>query len=273
MDDSLNPQAEQMASEAMVRTLEAQAIAIWPQEEPLFERYALPPQARILDVGCGTGEISLRLARLYPSASVMGVDIDANHLEKGRSTATEMAGRVQFEVGNAFQLRFLSQTFDLVLCRHMLQAVPEPERVLEELLRVACPGGWLHILAEDYAMIHFADEGLDCDPFWHQGPITLGRETGTDLRIGRHCYRWLTRHGFTEIRVDYLTVDTLRVSREVFADIWRAWRDAYTEIIAEKTALTLAAVQGYWAQMLDVLASPTGYAVWHVPIISARAPR
>ena len=60
-----NPQADMMADESMVRTLATQAEAIWPQEEPLFARYRLPDQARILDVGCGTGEVSARIARRY----------------------------------------------------------------------------------------------------------------------------------------------------------------------------------------------------------------
>ena len=59
-----------MADESMVRNLAAQADAIWPQEEPLFRRYGQP--ARILDVGCGTGEISSRLATLFPAARVTG---------------------------------------------------------------------------------------------------------------------------------------------------------------------------------------------------------
>jgi len=56
----LNPQAQQMADESMVRTLDAQARAIWPQEIELIRRYVLPEDTRILDAGCGTGEIADR---------------------------------------------------------------------------------------------------------------------------------------------------------------------------------------------------------------------
>ena len=62
----LNPQAKQMADESMVRNLAAQAQAIWPQEVEFIRRYALPPEARILDAGSGTGEIASRLAKLFP---------------------------------------------------------------------------------------------------------------------------------------------------------------------------------------------------------------
>ena len=73
--DPANPQAKEMADESMVRTLAAQANAIWPQEAPLFARYGLPQNAEILDAGCGTGEITLRLAELYPNMRVLGVDV------------------------------------------------------------------------------------------------------------------------------------------------------------------------------------------------------
>src|SRR5439155_25717124 len=81
----LNPQARQMADESMVRNLEAQARAIWPQEVELIRRYALPDTIRILDAGCGTGEAASRLAELFPRARVLGVDIIDDHLELARS--------------------------------------------------------------------------------------------------------------------------------------------------------------------------------------------
>ena len=65
----LNPQAKQMADESMVRGLDAQARAIWPQEMQFIRRYAIPADARILDAGCGTGEGSSRLAELFPQVT------------------------------------------------------------------------------------------------------------------------------------------------------------------------------------------------------------
>src|SRR5213083_1801599 len=81
----LNPQAKQMADESMVRNLDAQARAIWPQEVELIRRYRLPDDIRILDAGCGTGEAAWRLAELFPRAEVLGVDIIDSHLELARA--------------------------------------------------------------------------------------------------------------------------------------------------------------------------------------------
>jgi ubiquinone/menaquinone biosynthesis C-methylase UbiE len=73
--NDLHPQGKPMADESMVRRLDAQARAIWPEEKPLLRGYAIPGDAQILDAGCGTGEGSSRLAELVPQAHVLGVDL------------------------------------------------------------------------------------------------------------------------------------------------------------------------------------------------------
>src|SRR5918997_3646023 len=99
-----NPQAEQMADESMLRTLAAQAEAIWPQEQLLFERYGKP--ARIADIGCGSGEITSRLAYRYPHAEIVGVDILESSAAYARQRHASLAPRVSFEQGDAFELHF-----------------------------------------------------------------------------------------------------------------------------------------------------------------------
>lgn len=127
-----NPQAREMADESMVRTLSAQAEAIWPQEEPLVRRYA---PRDVLDVGCGTGEFSSRAAALFPQANVIGVDLLESHLELARTRFP--LGNLTFRQADAFELPFANASFDLVVCRHVLQAIPHAERVLAEMVRVA----------------------------------------------------------------------------------------------------------------------------------------
>src|SRR4051812_27859088 len=102
--DPARPQAREMADESMVRNLAAQAEAIWPQEEPLFLRHPLPGAARVLDVGCGTGELESRLAPHFPDASFLGLDLEEAHLERARARCAGLGTRVQFETGNALAL-------------------------------------------------------------------------------------------------------------------------------------------------------------------------
>src|SRR5512132_3484706 len=100
-----SPQAKEMADESMVRNLAAQAEAIWPQEEPIFERHSLD-SAHILDLGCGTGEIILRLAKKYPHATFVGVDLLQEHLDRAAERSMDCTSRVRFQVADALALPF-----------------------------------------------------------------------------------------------------------------------------------------------------------------------
>jgi ubiquinone/menaquinone biosynthesis C-methylase UbiE len=266
----LNPQAKQMADESMVRNLDAQARAIWPQEIPLVRRYALPPEPRILDAGCGTGEISSRLAELFPKASVLGVDIIDTHLELARSRYARLTSRLRFEHQSIFELDARDQSFDLVVCRHVLHSIPQPERVIAELARVTRRGGYLHLIPEDYGMLHFQRGAPDPREFWHQVAPSFAAGTGTDLFIGRNTFSILAAMNLEQITVDYAIVDTLRVPREIFAAIIEAWRDGYVDSIAKLTPVTLQDAVAYFEQMIANIRNPRGYAVWMVPVLSAR---
>jgi ubiquinone/menaquinone biosynthesis C-methylase UbiE len=268
----LNPQAKQMADESMVRNLDAQARAIWPQEVELIRRYALPSEARILDAGCGTGEIASRLAGLFPRSRVLGVDIIDHHLDLARSRYANLAPRLSFEHQSVFELNAADRSFDLTVCRHVLHSVPYPDRVIAELVRVTRGGGYLHLLPEDYGMLHFQRGALDPRDFWHTAAPSFGSGTATDLFIGRNTFGILAAMNLEEIKVDFVVVDTLRVPRETFATIIEAWRDGYVDSIAQLTPFTRDSAIAYFNQMIENIRDPRGYAVWMVPIVSARVP-
>ncbi len=256
-----------MADESMVRNLAAQADAIWPQELPLVRRYRATD---ILDVGCGTGEITVRLADEFPAARLVGVDLLESHLELARVKAARFSDRVQFRVGDAFELPFPDASFDLVVCRHLVQAIPTPERVLAELVRVARPGAMLHVIAEDYDMIHAAPTRIDVSEFWHGAPRAYSKGTGVDLHIGRDIFHHLRALPLDDIEVHYAHVDTQRVPRETFATIFEAWRDGYTEATAKYFGKTEAEVRDYFDATIECIRNPNGFALWLVPIWTAR---
>jgi ubiquinone/menaquinone biosynthesis C-methylase UbiE len=272
MSHERNPQAEQMADESMLRNLAAQADAIWPQEQALFARYALQGTLHIADIGCGSGEITSRLARLYPEARVIGVDILKSSLAFAAERHAALAPRVSFEQGDAFELALPAHAFDLVVCRHLTQAVPEPKRVLAELYRICKPGGWIHVLSEDYGMLHFPFGVLDLDRLWQDGVFPYARASGTDARVGRHTWPMLKQLGLQELNVDYVVVDTVRVPRATFAQILEAWRDGYAGVLGEKSKLTSTETLALFNQVAASIRDEGSYAVWHVPVLSGRKP-
>jgi ubiquinone/menaquinone biosynthesis C-methylase UbiE len=261
-----------MADESMVRNLAAQAQAIWPQEVELFRGYGLSGALRILDAGCGTGEVTSRLAKLYPEATALGVDILDHHLDLARSRHAAIGPRLSFEHRSVYELGLPDRTFDLTVCRHVTHSIPQVDRVYAELARVTRPGGRLHLIPEDYGMLHFQKGALDPRDFWHEAPAAFGEKTGTDLFVGRNSYGLLADLGLLDIRMEYVVVDTLRVPRETFAAILTAWRDGYAEPIGELTRFSREEALAYFDHMIANIRDPRGYAVWMVPVLSARVP-
>jgi len=268
-----SPQAKEMAHESMVRNLGAQAEAIWPQEEPIFARHPPAEGARVLDAGCGTGEITARLAARFPGASFVGIDLEEPHLENARVRCDAFGSRVRFERGDVLSLGFNERTFDLAVSRHVLQALPDARRALSEMVRVLKPGGRVHLIAEDYGMLWCHPTALDSDGFWQRIPPLYAKGVGCDLHVGRKTFTYLTELGMRDIRADYIVVDTLRAPREVFARIWEAWRDGYTDSIVEYTGVPRPEVERRWEEMIACARDPNGYALWQVPVWTAAKPR
>lgn len=279
-----NPQAEQMAHESMLRTLAHQIAAIWPQERRLFSRYALPAGARILDLGCGSGEASMRLCEIFPGAErVEGIDVLPEVVVAACSRA-QASGRWQsegawgpsgpiltFAQGDGFALTQPDEYFDLVVCRHVTQAVPEPQHLLAEAIRVLKPGGWLHVLSEDYGMLHFPIRGgRDPDRLWHEAVVPFTRATGTDARIGRQTLPWLRTLGLTQLSIQYLTIDTETAPRNALAGIFIAWRDGYSEVLAQHSHLSVEEIRGLFSAIIETIEDAAGYGVWQVPVIAGQ---
>src|SRR5260370_5019830 len=92
------------------------------------------PGMRILDLACGPGNLSRRLATLVaPDGEVIGVDLASGMLERARMAAPPNA---RFEVMDIEDLKFDDSSFDAAVCGHGLQFVPRLDRALGKARRV-----------------------------------------------------------------------------------------------------------------------------------------
>ncbi|MBU0511703.1 MAG: methyltransferase domain-containing protein [Chloroflexi bacterium] len=111
----------------------------------LYPRAGLGNARRVLDVGCGTGAIPGELAEQVPL--LHGLDIDRAHLRLAMGNAP---GAI-LTLGDAHNLPYPDDIFDITLCHFALLWMNDPARVLREMARVTCPGGAVLALAEpDY---------------------------------------------------------------------------------------------------------------------------
>jgi ubiquinone/menaquinone biosynthesis C-methylase UbiE len=94
----------------------------------------------LADVGCGTGSLTLELARF--AGKVIGVDLAREMLRRARSLAKERQLRnVEFRQGDALDLPVQSQSVDAAFCVMVLHFLPDPQRAIAELCRIARRGG------------------------------------------------------------------------------------------------------------------------------------
>jgi len=111
----------------------------------------LPPGARLLDVACGTGNVSLPAARA--GAVVTGVDIATNLLAAAKARAEGEGLAVRFEEGDVEELPYRDAEFDAVVSMFGAMFAPRPEQAAAEIARVCRPGGLI-------AMANWTPEGF-----------------------------------------------------------------------------------------------------------------
>jgi SAM-dependent methyltransferase len=116
--------------------------------------YLLPrlaPTARVLDIGCGPGTITADLAARVPDGDVVGIDAAGDVLAMARAEADRRGqANVRFEVGDAYELGFEDETFDVVHAHQVMQHLSDPVAALTEMRRVCRPGGLIAARDGDY---------------------------------------------------------------------------------------------------------------------------
>ena len=126
--------------------------AFEPELQRILDVLPLTPAMKVLDLACGDGFYTRRLADLLgPGGSVTGVDRNLAYLSEAREEAARQTGRatIDFVAASIDRLPFPDDTFDFVWCAQSLYSLPEPVFVLRHLARVLRPGGVVAVLEND----------------------------------------------------------------------------------------------------------------------------
>ncbi len=119
---------------------------------------SIPPQAAVLDIGCGTGEFERLLLSEHPEQRMVGVDLSVKMLEIARQKCRAFPN-VTFCAASASALPFPDQSFDFVISASALHYFDQPELCLGEMRRVLKSGGSVVILdwCKDYLLCRLLD--------------------------------------------------------------------------------------------------------------------
>jgi ubiquinone/menaquinone biosynthesis C-methylase UbiE len=174
----------------------------------LLAQAELQPGQRVLEIGCGTGNLLLAAKATEPDAAMVGLDPDLSALARARRKARRRGLPVQLDRGYADELPYPGASVDRVLSAFMLHhvAATEREKAVREVARVLRPGGRLHLvdiaghahaprLRKAHARTHLPEGIGDGVPdLLRRAGFTEVTETGsTWTRMGRLVYLHATR--------------------------------------------------------------------------------
>jgi SAM-dependent methyltransferase len=232
--------------------------------EAYLDRLALPPDARVLDLGTGTGLLPRALAsRPGFTGLAIGVDQSPALLDAARRLAAEagLVDRVAFAIGDAHALGEPAASFDAVIAHTTISHVAEPLTVLREMARVVRPGGSIAIFDGDYASLTFA----------HPDPA-LGKAMDEALisaivnnpRVMRDLPRLLAEAG----------LERLDTSAHVYVDIgpgrfFGNFVDAYTPLLVRNGSMPAAVVEDWVAEQRRAMQAGTS---WRPAITTPTSP-
>ena len=168
------------------------AVSYAPGAAAFVDRLHLAQGETVLDVACGTGNLSLPAAR--QGARVVGVDIAANLIEAAQTAAREAGVDARFEVGVAEALPYAADTFDTVISMFGVMFSPYPEPSLSELIRVTRPGGRIALASWTpdgfVGSMLRAHTALVPPPAGVPSVLQWGDETAMRTRLERHAGAW-----------------------------------------------------------------------------------
>ncbi|KAL8732204.1 MAG: hypothetical protein Q9166_002951 [cf. Caloplaca sp. 2 TL-2023] len=153
----------------------------------------------ILDVGCGPGSITVDLASRVPQGKVVGLDTTSDPFKEGQKLAAARGiQNVSFEVGDARQLPFPDQTFDIVHAHQVLQYLTKDNRTqaIREMRRVTKLGGLVSIREADQGTVTFYPESNGLKDFFALY-CKVARASGGEPDAGRQLHTWVKEAGFT----------------------------------------------------------------------------
>lgn len=185
--------------EAYVKALEVFDGLAELQELKQQARAEVAPGMAVLDVGCGFGLETERLAGLAGAAGrVVGVDRSEAFIAEARARAAAKGLAIDYRVGDAEALDLPDHGFDVARAERVLVYLPEPEKALSEMRRVTKPGGAVALIEPDFGTngVNSTDRSLARRVLQHE--CDAGVAHGW---LVRDLKAMLADLGFAEVRI------------------------------------------------------------------------
>lgn len=223
----------------------AQVIAAGGEE--FIARLQLKPGSRVLDVACGTGNLSLPAAQA--GAIVTGVDIAPNLLATARKHAIAEGVSIQFDEGDAEALPYADGAFDEVVTMFGAMFAPQPDLVAAELARVCRHGGRMAMAnwsSSGFIGQMFKITGLHVPPPAMPSPLLWGDEPTVRERLRENFQEIQFNHQRISFSFPFAPAEVVEFWRVYYGPTNRAF--GALESDAEKQAALRRELEQLWSE-------------------------
>jgi ubiquinone/menaquinone biosynthesis C-methylase UbiE len=207
-----------------IRRLLLQARLYDNDTEHALHRAGLRPGMRVLDVGCGPGDVSFVAARLVgPTGTVLGVDAAAEIIEMARTRAAEQGlSWVNFEQATVGDIA-LDEPVDAVVGRLILMHLPDPVSALRQLVGLVRPGGVIAFCETDIGAVRSVPETPQFRAVT-EGIVSAFRAVGLDPGFGTTLHSLFQRAGLPSPQLTLAAPIGGVDNPDIFAYAMEVWR-------------------------------------------------
>ncbi len=204
--------------QAELERLRAQVEMSWGVERRRLAALGVEDGQRLMELGCGPGFVTERLASWLPRGMIVGVDPDPRMLAAASRAVGEAAsGRVAFVRAIAAATGLKSDSFDGAISRYLYQHLTDPVVAAAETLRVLRPGGYHIIIEVDDGLWGLAQPEFPEFRAWHRSRARAQSDRSGNRFLGRQLGRILRAAGYVRIELDLFGYNSDDLGMDAFA--------------------------------------------------------
>jgi SAM-dependent methyltransferase len=159
----------------------------------------LKPGMALLDCGCGPGTITVGLAEMVASGSVVGVDVEPSQIELANKTVQDRGlPNIRIQQASVYRLPFPDNQFHALFSHALFEHLADPSAALSEIRRVLMPGGLVGIASPDWGGVLISPPDAEVDQAMQLYTLLQTRNGGNPF-VGRELGPLLEATGFVDI--------------------------------------------------------------------------